>query len=120
MWMFSFSSRLPSASSTRWLLRLVGRSRLTEPAPPENDSTAEKPGESTKPSTRSSNDSRETILSECLEPNCEAPARPVDICYGAGVDFDGADAVFVMDKYECQAGHHYHVVNEDQSVRLVT
>ena len=60
------------------------------------------------------------MLSECLELNCNAPAKSVDICYGAGVDFDGADAVFVMDKYQCERGHRYHVINEEASVRLAT
>ena len=60
------------------------------------------------------------MLAMCLELNCEAPARIIDVCYGAGVDFDGADTVFSMNKYRCDRGHFYHVIDEDRSVRLVT
>lgn len=56
-------------------------------------------------------------MTECLE--CGAAASVTGQCEMAGVDFDGADAVFVMDKVECVMGCRYHVVDEERSVRLV-
>ena len=66
--------------------------------------------------TTSFRGSRMTV--DCLE--CGAPAAVVGCCEMAGVDFDGADAVFVMDKIRCIAGHMYHLVDEERSVRLAT
>ena len=55
-------------------------------------------------------------MRECLE--CGARAWWYGQCIMPGVDFDGSDAVFVMDKIECVNGHRYHLVNERKSVRL--
>lgn len=53
---------------------------------------------------------------ECLE--CGAPAEFTDGGHEmAGVDFDGRDALFWMDMVLCAAGHRYHLVNEERTVK---
>jgi hypothetical protein len=127
MWTFSSGSRSALVWFISWFVRPAGPSNSTEKnehASGASERTAAGITPTSRTSTpkpsESSTSSSETLLSKCLELNCDAEAKVEGECYGSGVDFDGADAVFVLDKYRCTKGHFYHVVNEDKSVTLRT
>lgn len=54
-------------------------------------------------------------MTECLE--CGAPAEIISGCRADGVDFDGKEALFWLDLIVCAAGHKYHLVNEERTVK---
>ena len=51
----------------------------------------------------------------CLE--CGAPAETQGGHQMNGVDFDGTDALFWLDRILCAAGHVYELVNEEKTVK---
>ena len=53
-------------------------------------------------------------MTECLE--CGAPAETNGGHQLTGVDFDGRDALFWVDKILCAAGHHYDLVDNTKTV----
>lgn len=55
-------------------------------------------------------------FSECLEPGCDQATSTTDGGHWVdGVDFDGVDVEFWLDKFMCAAGHRYHVVDESRT-----
>ena len=55
-------------------------------------------------------------MTECLE--CGAPAEIQESHQHDGVDFDGSDVVFWLDRILCAAGHTYCLVDESRTERL--
>ena len=57
------------------------------------------------------------MKTECYE--CGAPAEISEGCGELpGIDFDGAEAIFTLRQVICAAGHCYHVILDEDVVKL--
>ncbi len=48
---------------------------------------------------------------------CGAPAESVATTRFTGVDYDGQDSTFLVDRIICAAGHSYHQVDDTETVK---
>jgi hypothetical protein len=59
----------------------------------------------------------EFIERECLIKGCDAPASVGGECVFDAVGFSGDDETVVAERITCAAGHFYHVINEQKTVK---